>query len=226
MASTFRVKICGISTVDDARLAARAGAGAIGLNFYAKSPRYVEPERARSIVEALPANVVKVGLFVNASHREVCRRFDELSLDLVQLHGDEPPEWLGLLGDRPVMRAFRLGREGLEPVADYLDRCRRLGCLPRLVLIDSRAEGVYGGTGRVTDWTVAARYPIHDWHPPLVLAGGLAPDNVAEAIRAVRPTAVDTASGVESSPGRKAKELVERFVEAAMEAFEGEHGGR
>ncbi|OHB82921.1 MAG: hypothetical protein A2V98_09230 [Planctomycetes bacterium RBG_16_64_12] len=78
----------------------------------------------------------------------------------------------------------------------------------------------------MADWSVAARYPMHDWHPPLVLAGGLAPDNVAEAIRAVRPTAVDTASGVESSPGRKAKELVERFVEAAMEAFEGEHGGR
>ncbi|HUT91566.1 MAG TPA: phosphoribosylanthranilate isomerase [Thermoguttaceae bacterium] len=217
----FRIKICGITTVDDALTAARAGADAVGLNFYPKSPRHLEPDEARRIVEALPPGVVKVGLFVNASPGDVCGTFDRLGLDLVQLHGDEPPDLLAGLGDRAVMRAFRVGREGLEPVAEYLRRCRGLGCLPRLVLLDSCVKGTYGGTGRVVDWRVAARYPSDDWHPPLVLAGGLTPDNVAEAIRAVRPAGVDTASGVESSPGRKDRALVERFVQSARQAFQG-----
>jgi phosphoribosylanthranilate isomerase len=123
------------------------------------------------------------------------------------------------LGDRPVIRAFRLGGAGLQPVADYLDQCRQLGCLPRLILIDSPTEGAYGGTGRVADWTVISRYPLQDWQPPLVLAGGLTAENVAQAIGAVRPRAVDTASGVESSPGRKAEALVRQFVQAARNAF-------
>ena len=215
----FRIKICGLTTVDDALAAARAGADAVGLNFYAKSPRSIEHGQARRIVDALPPRVIKVGLFVNASQPDVCRTFDELGLDLVQLHGDEPPEFLARLGDRPVMRAFRVGKEGLQPVADYLDQCRRLDCLPRLTLIDSRVKGAYGGTGRVADWDLVGRYPSHDWHPPLVLAGGLTPDNVAQAIHAARPAAVDTASGVETSPGRKSDALVGRFVEAALEAF-------
>jgi len=217
----FRIKICGITTVDDGLAAALAGADALGLNFYAKSPRHVEPDEARRIVEALPPGVVKVGLFVNASEPEVCRTFDELGLDLVQLHGDEPPEFLARLGGRPVMRAFRVGDEGLGPVAEYLDQCRRLDSLPRLTLVDARVEGAYGGTGRVADWTLVGRYPMHDWHPPLVLAGGLGPENVGEAIRAVRPAAVDTASGVESSPRRKDRARVTQFVEAAREAFRG-----
>jgi len=221
----FRVKICGITTADDARVAARAGADAVGLNFYAKSPRCVEPDEARRIIRALPSDVVKVGLFVNASVEEVSQTFDALGLDLVQLHGNEPPELLARLGERPVMRAFRVGGEGVEPVADYLEACRGLGCLPRLVLLDSRAKGAYGGTGKVGDWAALARYPIHPWHPPLVLAGGLRPENVAEAVRAVRPAGVDTASGVESSPGRKAAALVERFVAAALDAFGPADGG-
>ena len=215
----FRIKICGITTVDDALAAARAGADAIGLNFYRQSPRSVEPETARRIVEVLPPGVVKVGLFVNASHEQVCLTFDQLGLDLAQLHGDEPPEFLRRLGERPVMRAFRVGEEGLGPVADYLQQCRRLDRMPRRVLIDSRTKGRYGGTGRVADWSMVARYPLHDWHPPLVLAGGLTPDNVAEAIRVVRPAGVDTASGVKSAPGRKAEALVELFVRQAQHAF-------
>ena len=216
----FRIKICGIATVDDALTAARAGADAIGLNFYTRSPRSVDPETGRRIVEVLPAGVVKVGLFVNASHEDVCRTFDRLGLDLVQLHGDEPPEFLPQMGERPVIRAFRVGAEGLGPVEHYLDQCRRLERVPRRVLLDSRTKGVYGGTGRVADWATVARYPACDWHPPLVLAGGLTPDNVAEAIRAVRPAAVDTASGVESRPGRKDETLVVRFVRQARDAFQ------
>jgi phosphoribosylanthranilate isomerase len=215
----FRIKICGITTVDDARVAASAGADAVGLNFYPKSPRWIDADQARRIVEALPDGVAKVGLFVNPPEADVCRTFDDLRLDLVQLHGDKPPEFLARLGDRPVVRAFRLGEAGLAPVVEYLDRCRRLDCLPRMVLLDSLVKGAYGGTGKVTDWTAAARYPVGDWHPPLVLAGGLTPDNVAEAIRAVRPAAVDTASGVESSPGRKAEAAVRQFVRRALDAF-------
>jgi phosphoribosylanthranilate isomerase len=216
----FRVKICGITTVEDALAVARSGADAVGLNFVAQSPRFVGHDQARGIAQALPSQVVKVGVFVNAADQEVCRTFDEIGLDLIQLHGDEPPEFLTRLGDRPVMRAFRLGKGGLEAVADYLEQCRRLDCLPRLILVDSSTEGAYGGTGRVADWTVVSRYPLRDWQPPLVLAGGLTPENVAEAIRTVRPAAVDTASGAESSPGRKAEALVRQFVEAAAAAFQ------
>ena len=161
----------------------------------------------------------QVGLFVNAPEREICRTFDDLGLDLVQLHGDEPAEFLARLGDRPLMRAFRVGQQGLKPVGEYLEKCRRLHSLPRLTLLDAFVKGAYGGTGRVADWGLVARYPIDDWHPPLVLAGGLGPENVGEAIRAVRPAAVDTASAVESSPGHKDLALVERFVAAAQEAF-------
>ncbi len=104
-------------------------------------------------------------------------------------------------------------------MGEYLERCRRLECAPGRILVDSRVEGAYGGTGEVAEWRVVAGHPIHDWHPPLVLAGGLTPDNVDSAIHAVRPVAVDTASGVEVSPGRKSEALVERFVEAAAAAF-------
>ena len=217
--SMFRVKICGITSVDDARAVAAAGADAVGLNFYAKSPRYVSVEKAREIINALPPEMVKVGLFVNAPAEEVCQTFDDLGLDLIQLHGDELPTYLTHLGDRPVMRAFRLAEAGLEPIGRYLGHCGRLGCMPRLVLVDAYVEGEYGGTGRVTDWERLKRYPFDVAHPPLVLAGGLTPDNVAEAIRTVRPAAVDTASGVESSPGRKDPAAVEAFVRAARLAF-------
>jgi len=219
----FRIKICGITNVEDARAAAGAGADAVGLNFYAPSPRYVDLELARKIVASLPRGIIKVGLFVNADVDEVIRRFDELGLDLIQLHGDEPPRYLGQLGGRPVMRAFRPGAEGLEPVGRYLTDCRQLGCAPRLVLIDALVSGEYGGTGRVADWQLLKTYragPETDWRPPLVLAGGLTPGNVAEAIHAVRPAAVDTASGVELQRGRKDRAAVEAFVRAARAAFE------
>lgn len=215
----FRIKICGISSVDDAESVTRAGADAVGLNFYANSPRYVTLEQARPIVDVLPDRIVKVGLFVNAAADQVAGTFDRLGLDLIQLHGDEPPELLAALGDRPVMRAFRPGPGGLQPVAEYLRRCRRLGCLPRLVLLDAHVKGAYGGTGTVADWAALRQYPIEQNSPPLVLAGGLTPENVAEAIRTVRPRAVDTAGGVESSPGRKDPAAVEAFVRAACMAF-------
>ena len=217
----FRIKICGITSPEDGAMVARAGADAVGLNFYPKSARSITRQRAAQIIDALPAKIVKVGLFVNAAVDEVVRTFDGLGLDLIQLHGDEPPEFLAAVESRPVMRAFRLGPSGLTPIRQYLADCRDLGCLPKFVLIDAYRKGSYGGTGRKADWSVANTYPPNDVadYPPLVLAGGLTPDNVGDAIRAVHPMAVDTASGVEISPGVKAPELVSQFVRTAAEAF-------
>ena len=215
----FQVKICGITSVDDALAVAQAGADAIGLNFYPRSPRHVTTDVARDILKALPAGVVKVGLFVDTPADEVCRLFDDLHLDLIQLHGDQPPEFLTHLGGRPVMRAFRVGPDGLRPVAEYLARCRMLAVLPTLVLLDSLVAGAYGGTGQRADWGVAKQYVAEPGVPPLVLAGGLTPENVADAIRTVRPAAVDVASGVESQPGRKDPAAVGAFIQAARAAF-------
>jgi len=215
----FRVKICGITSRDDARAVVKAGADAVGLNFYPKSPRYVTLEKARRIADVLPQELIKVGLFVNAAAEEVCRTFDRLDLDLIQLHGDEPPAFLAELGDRPVIRAFRVGPDGLQPVDEYLRRCRELERLPRLVLVDAYVKEAYGGTGSVADWDALRTIPPGETFPPMVLAGGLTPHNVAEAIRTVRPAAVDTASGVESSPGKKDPAAVEAFVQAARAAF-------
>ena len=217
----FRIKICGITSVDDALLVARAGADAVGLNFYPRSPRYISFDTARKIVAALPKEIVKVGLFVNAPPVDVCRTYDALSLDLIQLHGDEPPEYLAQLGNRPVMRAFRVKPGHLHPVLEYLARCRGLQAEPKLSLIDSLIPGEYGGTGKTVDWSTAQQYAAQPGLPPLVLAGGLTPDNVAEAIAAVRPAAVDVASGVESSPGRKDPAAGRKFVQAADAAFRG-----
>ncbi len=218
----FRIKVCGITKVEDARAVARAGADAVGLNFYPRSKRYITPADGQEIALALPPEVIKVGLFVNAEVDQVCEVYDRLSLDLIQLHGDEPPEYLKQLGDRSVIRAFRLGDEGLEPVQRYLSDCDRLGCMPRLTLIDAHVPGQYGGTGTTADWQALAAYgpdPQVSPTPPLVLAGGLTPENVADAIRTVRPWAVDTASGVESEPGRKDPVKVEAFIWAARHAF-------
>ena len=215
----FRIKICGITNTEDALAAARAGTDAVGLNFYEKSPRCVDLDRAREIVKALPASIVKVGVFVNAPVAEICRVFDQLGLDVIQLHGDEPPEFLVDLCNRRVIRAFRPGPDGLEPVEDYLAQCRSLDLTPRMVLLDSRVEGKYGGSGELAKWSLAKEYTREITHPPLVLAGGLTQENVAEAIRVVHPAAVDTASGVESSPGKKDPAAVEAFVRAARQAF-------
>lgn len=214
----FRVKICGVTSADDARLVASAGADAIGLNFYAGSKRYCPPDAARQIVAALPAGICKVGVFVNASAEQVRHTARELSLDLVQLHGDEPAELLRALRPLPVLRAFRIGAD-LGAVEPYLQSCHALRCLPRMVLVDAAQGGQFGGTGQTLDWPALAAGRRKFRELPLVLAGGLNPSNVAEAIDQVRPWAVDTASGVESAPGKKSASLVRDFVAAARDAL-------
>jgi len=216
----FRIKICGITSVADATTVARTGADAIGLNFYSKSPRCADLRRAEEVAMALPTGVRKIGLFVNSTAAEVVRVYEHLGLDVIQLHGDEPPEMLALLRPRPVIRAFRCGDAGFGPLFEYMNECRLHGYSPQAVLIDSYQPGRYGGTGQVTDWTRIPELRKELANIPVILAGGLRPENVAEAIRVARPTAVDTASGVESSPGVKDEDLVREFVNNATAAFD------
>ena len=216
----FRIKICGITKPDDACLVAEAGADAIGLNFYAKSKRYVAREIAKEIAAELPASVAKVGVFVNASAGEIRELASEVPLDYVQLHGDEPTEMIAELAPLQVIRALRIRDSSLEPVQSFLDAS---GLTPNLkaILLDAYSSSEYGGTGQSLDWEALAdsRELFRDL--AIVLAGGLTPDNVAQAIRLAQPFAVDTASGVESSPGVKDAQKVKAFVQNAKKVFNG-----
>lgn len=217
--AVFRIKICGITSPEDAALAADAGADAIGLNFYPPSPRFVDESVARRIVEALPDGVARVGVFVNAPVEQVLRRAEQLRLDWVQLHGDESPSFVAAVAPRRVVRACRLGPEGLAALVDYLAQCQELGAMPSAVLVDACLPGQFGGTGQTADWDALAGYRSLHMRPALLLAGGLTAENVAAAIAAVRPDGVDTASGVESSPGRKDAARMRAFVAEARAAF-------
>ena len=215
----FRIKICGVTCAEDGRLAAEAGADAIGLNFYAESKRAVTPELAVEIADSMPEGIVRVGVFVHATLDEINAICDRVPLDAIQLHGDERPEFMAQITRLPVVRAFRLGADGPDHIHTYLAECQELDCSPRLVLIDSHQAGEYGGTGAVSDWNVVADLAATLAERAIVLAGGLTPDNVAEAIDTVLPAAVDTASGVEREPGRKDPIRVRAFVEQARHAY-------
>lgn len=217
-ATLFTIKICGISSVKDAQVAALAGADAIGLNFYDKSPRNVDLETAQKIASALPSKVAKVGLFVNAEAAAVTSHVESLDLDWIQLHGDEPPEYIRDLPECSILRAVRFSGENASELGDFIRRCnevRELGA----ILVDAHKEGTFGGTGETVDWSSLAECRSALGEQPLVLAGGLTPFNVEDAISAVRPQAVDVANGVESSPGRKDLLLVRAFTNAAKKAF-------
>jgi phosphoribosylanthranilate isomerase len=216
--TVFRVKICGIMTVEDALAAAEAGADAIGLNFFDKSPRYVTAERAKEICQALPAKVAKVGVFVNSLAKGIVATASRVGLTAAQLHGDEGPEFLVSLGNLPVIKAFRCKESTLDCVRAFLDQIPEASH-PAAILLDAHAPGTYGGTGQVLDWKALANERNKLLGIPLILAGGLTPHNVAEAIQIARPDAVDTASGVESAPGKKDPDQVRAFVAAATSAF-------
>ncbi len=216
----FQIKICGVTTLVDALAAARSGADAVGLNFFLGSKRFVAPERAREIAAALPPGVAKVGVFVNAGEADIRCAYDSLGLDAIQLHGDEPPEFLAKLADLPLVRAFRLDAGGFAAVDSYLSACAGLGALPRMILLDAHVPGRYGGTGATLDWAALGGAPPSIGRPPIVLAGGLTPANVAAAIRLARPRAVDTAGGVEYAPGKKDHAMLAAFVIAARAALE------
>lgn len=203
---TVRVKICGITSVEDALDAVDAGADAIGLNFWTGSKRRVSDEVAAEIAARIPARVLRVGVFVNQPREAIARRIAALGLGAVQLHGDEPPECcVGF--DAPVIKAFRC-RAG-ETIAQAAS-----AYAVDYVLLDADAGASYGGTGRTFPWELASGVAPGR----LFLAGGLRPDNVAEAVRRVRPYAVDVAGGVERAPGQKDRAKVREFVKNAKDA--------
>ncbi|HHV62780.1 MAG TPA: phosphoribosylanthranilate isomerase [Firmicutes bacterium] len=211
------VKICGIADIETAQAAVRCGASAIGFVFAEKSPRRVSPETARRISNSLPRGIEKVGVFVDEDPGKVAQIAGFCGLDLVQLHGRESPEYCRALG-LPVIKAFRVrdarGARDLdvEDPAEIMERYAAVTNVARF-LLDTYVAGNPGGTGRSFDWAVAASL-VARARRPVILAGGLTPENVARAISIARPFGVDVSSGVESN-GRKDAGLIRLFLENA-----------
>jgi phosphoribosylanthranilate isomerase len=205
---SVKVKICGITSPADALAAAEAGADLIGLMFYEQSPRCVTLEEAAQIARAVPASVVKTGVFVNAAPDLVTRAISECGLGLLQFHGDEPPEFCTRFGVMS-MKAFRIrDAASLRTLPDYLTD---------VWLLDAYAAGKPGGTGKPFNWDLAIE--AKKLGRPIFLAGGLTPGNVGEAVRKVQPFGVDVSSGVESTPGAKDPDKVRRFITAVRSAL-------
>ncbi|MCC7083138.1 MAG: phosphoribosylanthranilate isomerase [Burkholderiales bacterium] len=202
-----RIKICGITRVEDALAACAAGAHALGFVFHAPSPRNVSPETAREIVSGLPPFVTTVGLFVDRPADEVERVAARVPLDLMQFHGDETPEFCRRVG-RPYLKVVRM-RSGI----DLLEYARRFGDA-RGLLLDAYVSGTPGGTGTRFDWSlVPGGLPL-----PIVLSGGLTPETVGEAVRALKPWAVDVSSGVEAAKGIKDPQRIRDFIAGVRRA--------
>lgn len=204
-----RVKICGITNVEDALLACELGADAIGLNFYEKSPRCISPFMASKVIAKLPPFVAAVGVFVNWQAAPVTSLAKALNLAAAQLHGDESPKLAGETAKKvTVIKALPVGKGSTLPP---FSRYRGVTAF----LLDAQHSGQYGGTGRTADWA-AAQAAAKSYR--ILLAGGLTPESVAEAILAVRPYAVDVTSGVESKPGKKDPAKLRAFFEAVARA--------
>lgn len=203
-----RIKVCGLTDPAEARQAAEYGVDAIGLVF-AKSPRQVNPETARLIVRAVPPFVQTVGVFVNESPRRIRDIVAHCGLDLVQLHGEEKPDVCEALAPRAVKAARVRTCEDIEALSAY-------NGMVRAFLLDAWSPDTHGGTGQTFDWSIVTEAG-KALAEPVILAGGLNPQNVAHAVEQVRPWGVDVSSGVEISPGRKDMEKIRRFVEAVRE---------
>jgi phosphoribosylanthranilate isomerase len=246
----FRIKICGVTNVPDAIAAADAGADAIGLNFYEKSARCVTSETAAAItaefrrwkargrkprkeqpefwLERFDPSLERqrrptlsvVGVFVNHPADRIKGIYNDSELTGIQLHGDEPAEAVAEVSFAPIIRARRFDDRGVAGLAADLDECRAAGRCPNAILVDAHTPGRYGGTGETVSWVRLADHRKWLGDTPLILAGGLTPDNVAEAIRIVRPHGVDVASGVETAPGKKDPHKVRDFIAAARSAFD------
>jgi phosphoribosylanthranilate isomerase len=215
MSYHVRVKICGVTTESDARQAALLGADAIGLNCYQNSPRYVEEKSAQLILRELPPFFAAAGIFVDEPMRTVFERLASLPrISIIQWHGRDRE----MCDCYPfhLIAAFPVRDEvSLQAIQRYLNACRASNCLPSALLLDSHVAGQHGGTGQKAPWHL-----LETFRPgvPIILAGGLTADNVAEAIHIVRPYGVDVASGVEIAPGRKDAEKMRRFLGNAREA--------
>ena len=207
MAYTPKVKICGITNVEDAAVAVEAGADALGFVFYRKSPRYIEPTLARQIIMNLPPLVIPVGVFVDEDQQVVRSLMDDCGLEIAQLHGNELAIYCKELG-RTILKALRVkDRSTFLALAEYRGRAGVRG-----FVLDAFSEQAYGGTGQMIDWQLAAEAAKA---ANILLAGGLTPDNVTKAIQAVQPYGVDVSSGVERAPGKKDHEKVRAFIIAA-----------
>jgi len=197
-----RVKVCGITSYEDARLALDLGADALGFNFYPSSPRFIEPGAAHGLIRRLPPLATTVGVFVNAaSPADVESAARAAGVQVLQLHGDETADYCRRLGAWPLIKAVRVGADWIEEDL--------AGFPAQAILLDARDEHGYGGTGMTFDWKLArrARFKL-----PVILAGGLNASNVAEAIRVVQPYGVDVCSGVESHPGKKDRARLTAFM--------------
>ena len=206
----LKIKICGITNPADALAAAAAGADALGFMFYEPSPRWVPPETAARITRQLPPFIARVGVFVDASEDFIRRAIAECGLDALQFHGSEPPEFCRRF-HRAAIKAIRVRDLDSLAVLPSYDTSAWL--------LDSYVPGQSGGTGRRFNWELAGE--AKKLGCPILLAGGLAPENIAEAVRAVRPYGVDVSSGVESAPGRKDPAKLRAFIQAARSAAAG-----
>ena len=198
----MKVKICGITRYEDAMMALEAGADALGFNFFTPSPRYIDPVKAGEIIRRLPPFAITVGLFVNVSQPEqVIETARGAGIQLIQLHGDESPEYCSRLCGWPLIKVLRIGS---DPVREDLDRYP-----VRAFLLDVKDDTLFGGTGTSFEWDLVQNL---DRKRPLILAGGLRPGNVRRAIQAVRPYAIDVCSGVEQQPGIKDRAKLEALM--------------
>jgi phosphoribosylanthranilate isomerase len=202
-----KVKICGITNNDDARVAVEAGADLLGFIFYPPSPRYVTPEQARALVTSLPPSLLTVGVFVNEDVETITRIARDSGVQMVQLHGEESPELCGQV-HWPVVKTFRF-TEQIRP-----DMMQHYAV--HAFLIEGFHADVYGGGGARADWQ---RVALLHTYGRIILAGGLTPENVREAIRIVRPYAVDVCSGVEAVPGKKDRHKVRAFIAHAKDVW-------
>lgn len=201
-----RVKICGITNLQDALHSVAAGADMLGFNFYPRSPRYLKPEAAREIIAQLPPSILAVGVFVNEPSPDAVSKLAQLAdIGAVQLHGEESPDYCAAITASPVIKAFRV-RPGFDPaiMRDYRTVVA--------ILLDAYSRDEHGGTGHVFDWNIAQALSLETER--LFLAGGLGVDNVAEAVQRVRPFAVDACSRLESRPGVKDHDQVAKFINA------------
>jgi phosphoribosylanthranilate isomerase len=220
----FQIKICGVTRASDVRTLADAGADAIGLNFYAKSKRFLAPERVAEMSSVIPASLKRVGVFVNASIEEIASAVNAAQLDYVQLHGDESAaDIAALIKALPALRsriikAFRVKNSVAEVVDPFVAECATREITLAAILIDAWSGEEYGGTGKMVE-----SEDLREWialqNVSVILAGGLTPKNIAQAIQTLCPHGVDTASGVESAPGEKDTRLVNDFVTGARNAL-------
>ena len=202
-----KIKICGITNLNDALLAVELSADALGFIFYPKSPRYIKVGEAANICNGLPPFVTKVGVFVNELEYEIEKAVDECLLDALQFHGDEPPGFCQKFAAKSIKAIRMRGEESVRVAADYdVDA----------LLLDTYTDESRGGTGKTFDWSLALK--VKEIGPPIILSGGLTAANVQEAIRRVRPYAVDVASGVESVPGIKDPAKMRAFFDAVAKA--------